>query len=76
MKISWKSAKEWLHENVKWFYMKYIGKMVETESLFLFMYMQFFILSLHWKYSILYFGKHDKGDKSYKFMLQVANFQR
>jgi hypothetical protein len=56
--------------------MKYIGKMAETESLFLFMYMQFFILSLHWKYSILYFGKHDKGDKSYKFMLQVANFQR
>jgi hypothetical protein len=24
----------------------------------------------------LYFGKHDKGDKSYKFMLQVANFHR
>ena len=22
----------------------------------------------------LYFGKHNKGDKSYKFMLQVANF--
>ena len=22
----------------------------------------------------LYFGKNDKGDKSYKFMLQVANF--
>ena len=22
----------------------------------------------------MYFGKHDKGDKSYKFMLQVANF--
>ena len=24
----------------------------------------------------LYFGKHNKGDKSYKFMLQVANFHR
>jgi hypothetical protein len=24
----------------------------------------------------LYFDKHDKGDKSYKFMLQVANFHR
>ena len=22
----------------------------------------------------LYFGKHDKGNKSYKFMLQIANF--
>jgi hypothetical protein len=22
----------------------------------------------------MHFGKHDKGDKSYKFMLQVANF--
>ena len=24
----------------------------------------------------LYFGKHNKGDKSFKFMLQVANFHR
>jgi hypothetical protein len=24
----------------------------------------------------LYFGKHNKGDKSYKYMLQVANFHR
>ena len=24
----------------------------------------------------LYFGKHNKEDKSYKFMLQVANFHR
>jgi hypothetical protein len=24
----------------------------------------------------LYFGKHNKGDKSYKFMLRVANFHR
>jgi hypothetical protein len=24
----------------------------------------------------LYFGKHDKGDKSYKYMLQVANLHR
>ena len=24
----------------------------------------------------LYFGKHNKGDKSYKFMLPVANFHR
>jgi hypothetical protein len=24
----------------------------------------------------LYFGKHDKGDKSYQFMLQVAKFHR
>ena len=24
----------------------------------------------------LHFGKHNKGDKSYKFMLQVANFHR
>jgi hypothetical protein len=54
------------------------------------MYMQFFILSLHLKYTIhavfhfvppleihnLYFGKRNKGDKSYKFMLQVANFHR
>jgi hypothetical protein len=24
----------------------------------------------------LYFGKYNKGDKSYKFMLQVANFHR
>ena len=24
----------------------------------------------------VYFGKHDKGDKSYKFMLQVAYFHR
>ena len=24
----------------------------------------------------LYFGKHNKGDKSYKFMLQVTNFHR
>ena len=40
------------------------------------MYMQFFILSFHWKYTICYFGKHNKGDKSYKFMLQVANFHR
>ena len=24
----------------------------------------------------IYFGKHNKGDKSYKFMLQVANFHR
>ena len=24
----------------------------------------------------LYFGKHNEGDKSYKFMLQVANFHR
>ena len=24
----------------------------------------------------LYVGKHDKGDQSYKFILQVANFHR
>ena len=29
-----------------------------------------------WEIHNLYFDKHNKGDKSYKFMLQVANFHR
>jgi hypothetical protein len=48
----------------------------QSVTLFLFMYMQFFHLVPPLEIHNLYFGKHNKGDKSYKFMLQVANFHR
>ena len=41
------------------------------------MLMQFFIMSYVFPLEIhnLYFGKHNKGDKSYKFMLQVCRMK-
>ena len=46
----------------------------QSVTLSLFMYMQFFHFVSPLEIHNLYFGKHNKEDKSYKFMLQVANF--